>query len=170
MIVVETSGTGSMRIGILFIVALLAGCATRPESATSTSYYHGVYAPGSTSVADDGKFVSTSAVIKADQLEIASEAALVRLVAAAQARGYTHVVVSRVRTDVKAGHGYRIEGQLFSASSAPPNAVAVGQIEATLLQHLNYVPERPARQPVFAIPEEKPSEEPVVIAAPDFVS
>ncbi len=164
-----------MRIGILLlIVALLAGCATRPESGASSSHYRGVYAPGSAKIAEDGKFVSTGSVLKAEQRDIAGEAALMRLVTAAREKGLSHVVVAKVNTDEGSGLGYRIEGRLYHAEDAPPNAVALDEIEATLLQHLSYVPERPVAQPVrqpsFAVPAEKPSEDPLVIKAPDFVS
>lgn len=168
-----------MRIGILLVLALLTGCAVQPQAA-STSYYRGVYAPGAATIAADGSFVSTTKVASVDKLDVAGEAALARLVAAAQAQGMSYALVSSVHTDESAGLGYRIEGHVFRAGNAPAEAVALGEIAVALRHHLGMVPERPKRKlvPTAAgassgvIEQREPAgqDDPIVITAPDFVT
>lgn len=159
--------------GIIAVAALLAGCAVKPAG-SSTFYYRGVYTPGSASVAEDGSFVSTSSVRRRDELNIAGEAALARLVEAARAKGLSLAVVASVSTDDARGHEYRVEGHLYRAGDAPADAVDIHQIEVALARHMDLLPKKPVTAASTDLAPREPVAEdvgaPIVIRAPDFAS
>ena len=174
------SAGGIMRIFVIIAALLLAACATKPTGESFT--YKGVHVAGGVMIDEDGQFQSTATVWRAADVDLAREAAIIRLAKAANDAGYSHVIVASIDTTSGLGSQVAIRGEVFRDGSNDvgwplfelEEAIAnPGRTKADLAPK-----PLPVRKPFRAVaPVETPQKapaaplaEPVVIEAPDFIS
>lgn len=170
---------GIMRILVIIATLLLAACATRPVSDNFT--YKGVHVAGGVMIDEDGRFLSTATVWRADDIVLAREVAIMRLAKAADEAGYTHVAVLSVETTGGFANQLAIAGSL-ARDGSNDTGWPISQLEEAVanpgMTKADLAPKAlPVRKPVRAVaPAETPRvpagpvEAPVVIEAPDFIS
>lgn len=171
-----------MRLVLLVAVALLCGCATKPDR--GVFYYKGTYAPGVAMVADDGRFQSSASVWDESDFHVAREAAIHRAIDAARNAGFERVLVSSAEESSSFTNQFAIAGTFYQSQDAPDGAWPLkdlAQAAAHPGQSMNDL--KPARIVPAAKPAKyrrnssatpasnsEPVSEPQVIEAPDFIS
>ncbi|MEZ5870597.1 MAG: hypothetical protein R3D32_01895 [Nitratireductor sp.] len=167
-----------MRYFVLIAALLLAACATKPNGDSYT--YKGVHVAGGAMIGDDDSFRSTATVWRAEDVELAKEAAIVRLAKAAAGNGYTHVTIASYEVTGGFGRQVVITGSLYrddpGGNSAWPLLELGDAVANPGKSPADLAPKQPVplRKPVRAVaPAETPAAPvgaPVVIEAPDFIS
>ncbi len=172
-----------MRRLMIVTAMLLCGCATRPSG--DVAMYKGVYAPRTAEIAADGKFTVRSSVWKASDRAIAVSAARSELRQRAEKAGYSLVEISEVRTASIFGEQVLITGRVFKEGNGSAKAVPLAMVDFTSEpQDAKAAPEkakakpRPVKAAKAAKPksapkkpvEAVPTDDPLVIEAPEFIS
>jgi hypothetical protein len=169
-----------MRSLVLLLSLVLVSCAT-PDFVPK-AHYQGTYFPGSVSVSEDGRFVSTAATFDEDAIPTARKAAFARLLQAAENGGYQYFRIDRENTTKIIGHRFVVTGNLYESAQASDEVFPVAAIERLLNGQTLVAPQpvyrapAPRRlsatdvRPVSNVIDAAPADEPLVIMAPTDIT